>query len=150
VDHEAELGVVIGRRARNVAPADGLSHVFGYTAICDVTARDLQLKDKQWTRAKGFDTFCPLGPVVVSGLDPSAIGVRLSVNGKVRQNGNTRDMAFDVARCVAFISAFCRLEPGDVIATGTPDGIGPLEPGDRVVVSVEGVDDLAFSVAGSD
>jgi 2-keto-4-pentenoate hydratase/2-oxohepta-3-ene-1,7-dioic acid hydratase in catechol pathway len=150
VDHEAELGVVIGRRARRVSPADALSHVFGYTAICDVTARDLQLKDKQWTRAKGFDTFCPLGPTVVSGLDCSAVGVRLSVNGELRQDGNTRDMAFDVAHCVAFISAFCTLEPGDVIATGTPDGIGPLAPRDQVVVSVEGLDDLAFTVAASD
>jgi 2-keto-4-pentenoate hydratase/2-oxohepta-3-ene-1,7-dioic acid hydratase in catechol pathway len=147
VDYEAELGVVIGRRARRVDRAHALDHVFGYTPVCDVTARDLQKKDGQWARAKGFDTFCPLGPYVVDGVDPATLGIRLTVDGELRQDGNTRDMVFDVATLIAYISAAMTLEPGDLIATGTPHGIGPLSDGNRVRVEIEALDPLEFAVA---
>jgi 2-keto-4-pentenoate hydratase/2-oxohepta-3-ene-1,7-dioic acid hydratase in catechol pathway len=147
VDYEGELGVVIGRRVRRARVEDALDAVFGLTALCDVTARDLQARDSQWTRAKGFDTFCPVGPAVVTGLDPHALAIRLLVDGELRQHGHTRDMMFDVARLVAHLSSFCTLEPGDLIATGTPEGVGPLAAGNHVVVSIEGIGDLAFHVA---
>jgi 2-keto-4-pentenoate hydratase/2-oxohepta-3-ene-1,7-dioic acid hydratase in catechol pathway len=147
VDYEGELGVVIGTRCRRVPADRALDHVFGYTVVCDVTARDLQTKDGQWTRAKGFDTFCPAGPVVVAGLEPSGLDLSLRVNGVIRQHASTGDMIFDVARIVAHVSAFSTLEPGDLIATGTPEGIGPLAPGDVVEVRIEGIGSLGFSVA---
>jgi len=146
VDHEAELGVVIGARCRRVSEEQALEHVFGFTCINDVTARDLQKKDGQWARAKGFDTFCPTGPFLVTGLDPSALAVRCRVNGEVRQDGNTRDMIFSVARLIAYISGVMTLEPGDVIATGTPHGVGPLVGGDVVEVEVAGVGTLRSPV----
>lgn len=139
VDHEAELGVVIGKRSRNVAPEHALDHVFGYTCVNDVTARDLQKKDGQWARAKGFDTFCPTGPLLVTNLDPTTCGVRCRVNETVRQDGNTRDMIFSVRQLVAYISAIMTLEPGDLIATGTPHGVGRLEDGDVVDVEIDGI-----------
>lgn len=147
IEHEAELAVVIGRRCRRVSPADALGAVFGYTIVCDVTARDLQKRDGQWWRAKGFDTFCPVGPLVVSGVDPSALGVRLRVGGELRQDGNTRDMLFDVARVVSWVSQAMTLEPGDLIATGTPEGVGPLAAGDHVVVELDELGALDFTVA---
>lgn len=147
VEHEAELAVVIGTRGRRIAPERALAHVFGYTIACDVTARDLQKKDGQWTRAKGFDTFCPLGPEVVTDVDPAALGVRLTVNGSVRQDGNTRDMVFDVAALVAYVSAAMTLEPGDLILTGTPEGVGPLADGDRVEIEIDGLGTLEHRVA---
>lgn len=146
VDHEAELGVVIGSRCRHVSPEDAEQVIWGYTVLCDVTARDLQKMDGQWGRAKGFDTFCPAGPEVVAGLDPSALSIRLWVNQELRQAGNTADMTFDVAQLVAHISSFATLQPGDLIATGTPDGIGPLAPADRVRISIEDVGELCFGV----
>ncbi len=139
VDHEAELAVIIGRRARHVRREEALSYVLGYTCANDVSARDFQKKDGQWGRAKGFDTFCPLGPVIATDLDPSALAVRGVLNGELRQNGNTSDMVFDVAFLIAFISAVMTLEPGDVILTGTPEGVSAIAPGDMVEIEVEGV-----------
>jgi 2-keto-4-pentenoate hydratase/2-oxohepta-3-ene-1,7-dioic acid hydratase in catechol pathway len=137
--HEAELAVVIGRRCRQVAEADAMSFVRGYTAANDVTARDLQETDPQWTRAKGFDTFCPLGPRVVEGLDPAALAVTMRVNGELRQHGSTAEMLFPVARLVSYISGVMTLEPDDLILTGTPPGVGPVQRGDLMEVEVEGI-----------
>ena len=139
VDYEGELAVVIGRRARHVPREEALRYVLGYTCANDVTARDLQRKDEQWTRAKGFDTFCPLGPWIVTDLDPGRLTVETRVNGEVRQRGNTADLVFDVPHLVAYISRVMTLEPGDVILTGTPAGVGPLQAGDVVEVEIEGI-----------
>ncbi len=146
VDHEAELGVVIGRRARSVAARDALDYVLGYTCINDVSVRDLQQRDGQWTRAKGFDTFCPIGPHIVSGLDPADLAIVARVNGETRQSARTSDMIFSVAAIIAFASDVMTLEPGDVIATGTPSGVANLCVGDRVEVEIEGVGILANHV----
>lgn len=134
VDYEAEIAVVIGRRARAVPPGRALGHVLGYTLMNDVTARDLQRSDGQWTRAKGFDGFAPLGPWIVPGLSPGGIGVEAWVNGKRRQKSSTRRLIFDIPALVSFVSGVMTLEPGDVISTGTPSGVGPLRPGDRVEI----------------
>ncbi len=150
VDHEAELGVVIGRRASRVSVDDALGCVHGYTAVNDVTARDFQREDGVFARAKGFDTFCPVGPAVVSGLDPAALAVRALVDGVVRQNGSTRDMVFSVAELISFVSHVMTLEPGDLIATGTPAGVGRLAAGVRVTVEVEGVGVLTNPVRDRD
>jgi 2-keto-4-pentenoate hydratase/2-oxohepta-3-ene-1,7-dioic acid hydratase in catechol pathway len=151
VEHEAELGVVIGARARKVAPADAMAHVFGYTVICDVTARDLQRKDVQFTRAKGFDTFCPIGPWIETALDPRDVAVSLRVRRgeavEARQHGRTRDMIFPVAQLVSYVSHVMTLEPGDVISTGTPEGVGPLVDGDAVEIEVEGIGVLRVTCA---
>jgi 2-keto-4-pentenoate hydratase/2-oxohepta-3-ene-1,7-dioic acid hydratase in catechol pathway len=146
VDYEGELGVVIGKRCRRVSVEEAMSFVFGLTIVCDVTARDLQKKDGQWTRAKGFDTFCPVGPHVVTGVDPANLALSLKVNGTTKQEGSTRDMVFDVARLVAHVSSFVTLSPGDLIATGTPEGVGPLAAGDAVEVTIEHLGALVFSV----
>jgi len=144
VDYEGELGVVIGkscyrlRRGEDVRP-----YVLGYTCVNDVTARDLQEKDGQWTRAKGFDTFCPVGPIVVEDLDPwNGVRVQTRVNGQLRQNGVTTDFLFPLDVLLHFISQVMTLEPGDLIATGTPVGVGPLQAGDAVEVTVDGVGTL--------
>jgi 2-keto-4-pentenoate hydratase/2-oxohepta-3-ene-1,7-dioic acid hydratase in catechol pathway len=134
IEHEAELAVVIGKRCRRVSPDDAWGCVFGLTLLCDVTARDLQKKDGQWTRAKGMDTFCPVGPVVVTGLDPQALRIVCRVNGEVRQDGNTCDMVFDVGALISHASKCFTLEPGDVFATGTPEGVGPLAAGDLLEI----------------
>jgi 2-keto-4-pentenoate hydratase/2-oxohepta-3-ene-1,7-dioic acid hydratase in catechol pathway len=147
VDYEGELVVVIGRRVRRVGVDEARRAVFGYSIACDVTARDLQNKDKQWTRAKGFDTFCPIGPYVVPHPDPKGLGVRLAVNGIIRQDGNVGDMIFDVPTLVAYASNSMTLEPGDVILTGTPEGVGPLADGDAVTVRIDPFGELAFQVA---
>ncbi len=141
VDHEAELGVVIGRKARSVKPEDAWQYIYGYTCVNDVTARDLQKKDGQWTRGKGFDTFCPAGPWIVprAEVDFEAIRVRARVNGELRQDGSIGEMIFPVNVIIAYITQFMTLEPGDLIATGTPSGVGPLEPGCTVEVDVAGV-----------
>lgn len=140
VDHEAELALVMGRTARFVSEETALSHVFGYTCANDVTARDLQQKDGQWTRAKGFDTFCPVGPWIETQADFSAgLGVRALVNGELRQQGDTLDMIFSPAKLVSFISRVMTLLPGDVILTGTPPGVGPLVAGDEVSVEIDQV-----------
>jgi 2-keto-4-pentenoate hydratase/2-oxohepta-3-ene-1,7-dioic acid hydratase in catechol pathway len=135
VDYEAELAVVIGKRARTVSSHEARRYILGYTCGNDVTARDLQQKDGQWTRSKSFDTFCPLGPWIVTDLNPSRLAVTCRVNGQVRQVGNTADMVFKVWDLVSFISRVMTLEPGDVIMTGTPAGVGPLSPGDVVFIS---------------
>ena len=144
VDHEGELGVVIGKRCYRLRPGDDVRpYVLGYTCVNDVTARDLQEKDGQWTRAKGFDTFCPVGPVVAADLDPwKGVSVQTRVNGQLRQNGTTVDFLFPLDVLIHFISQVMTLEPGDLIATGTPAGVGPLQPGDSVEITVEGVGTL--------
>ena len=147
VEHEGELGVVIGKRARNIAEDDDpLSYVFGYTCVNDVTARDLQRKDVQFTRGKSFDTFCPVGPWIVDDIDPADTTVVTRVNGEVKQRGNTADMAFSVAHLIRYIAAIMTLNPGDLIATGTPAGVSRLKNGDAVEVEVSGVGVLSNSV----
>jgi 2-keto-4-pentenoate hydratase/2-oxohepta-3-ene-1,7-dioic acid hydratase in catechol pathway len=142
VDYEGELGVVIGRRARNVTRSVALDYVMGLTCINDVTVRDLQKKDGQWARAKGFDTFCPLGPRIVADVDPSALRLITRVNGEVKQDSPTSDLIFDVPELLAFVSRHMTLEVGDVISTGTPSGVGNLSPGDRVEVEIASVGTL--------
>jgi 2-keto-4-pentenoate hydratase/2-oxohepta-3-ene-1,7-dioic acid hydratase in catechol pathway len=144
VDHEGELGVVIGKRCRNLRPDEDVRpYILGYTCVNDVTARDLQKKDGQFTRGKGFDTFCPAGPVVTDEVDPWAgVVVQTRVNGELRQNGNTRDFIFSLDTVVRFIAQVMTLLPGDLIATGTPSGVGPLLPGDEVEVTVAGIGTL--------
>ena len=142
VDHEGELAVVMGKPARDLTPANALSHVWGYTAANDVTARDQQKNDAQWTRGKGHDTFCPLGPWLETELDPGDLRVRCEVDEVLRQDGRTRDLLTDVPAVLSFITSFMTLLPGDVVLTGTPAGVGPLEPGNVVEVSVEGIGTL--------
>jgi 2-keto-4-pentenoate hydratase/2-oxohepta-3-ene-1,7-dioic acid hydratase in catechol pathway len=146
VEHEAELGVVIGKRATRVSRDEALSYVFGYTCVNDVTARDLQKKDGQWARAKGFDTFCPVGPWIETDLDPSDLSVKCLVDGAVRQDGRTTQMMFDVPALIAYISRAFTLEPGDLIATGTPEGVGLMPAGSRVTVSIENIGELTVGV----
>jgi 2-keto-4-pentenoate hydratase/2-oxohepta-3-ene-1,7-dioic acid hydratase in catechol pathway len=140
VHHEAELAVVIGKVTRDVAVEDVGPHILGYTAANDVTAREIQRTEGKFTRAKGFDTFCPLGPAVDTELDPQeGLSVICRVNGEIRQAGSTSDMVFGVGALVSFISSVMTLLPGDVVLTGTPSGVGPIEPGDRVEVEIEGI-----------
>jgi 2-keto-4-pentenoate hydratase/2-oxohepta-3-ene-1,7-dioic acid hydratase in catechol pathway len=146
VEHEAELAVVISHRARWVTAEDAGEHVLGYTAANDVTARDLQRRDGQWTRGKGFDSFCPVGPWIETDLDPSDVLITCSVNGQMRQMGSTRDMIFNVQHLVAFISSIMTLHPGDLILTGTPSGVGPLADGDVVSVEIEDLGTLTNPV----
>lgn len=146
VEFEGELAVVIGRIARRVSEADAPSVVFGYTIANDVTARDLQRSDGQWTRAKGFDTFCPLGPVIDTELDLERGTIETSVNGERRQEGRLGDMVHSIAAIVAYASNVFTLLPGDVILTGTPAGVGPIVAGDTVEVSVSGLGTLANPV----
>jgi 2-keto-4-pentenoate hydratase/2-oxohepta-3-ene-1,7-dioic acid hydratase in catechol pathway len=147
VEHEAELVVVIGKPGRWIQPENALEYVLGYTAGNDVTARDLQRRDGQWTRAKGFDTFCPLGPWIETDFDPADAMVTCHVNGEMRQMASTRDMVFGVRQIIAFASTVMTLLPGDVVMTGTPAGVGPLIPGDTVEVSIEGLGKLSNPVA---
>lgn len=146
VDHEAELGIVIGRIARNVQRNDAASYILGYTLGNDVTARDLQQRDGQWTRAKGFDTFCPLGPWIVNDIDPSDLAITCVVDGEVRQSATTADMLHDVGAIMEFVTGVMTLLPGDVILTGTPAGIGPLHDGQSVTVAVQGLGALTNPV----
>ncbi|MEX2394146.1 MAG: fumarylacetoacetate hydrolase family protein [Actinomycetota bacterium] len=146
VDHEAELAVVIGRAAKNVPVESAMDAVLGYTCANDVTARDLQDKDVQFTRGKGFDTFCPLGPHVVTDLDPHALDITCRVNGDVKQDSSTSDLIFDIPTLVAFISSVMTLLPGDVILTGTPSGISSLSDGDTVEVEIGGIGTLSNPV----
>jgi 2-keto-4-pentenoate hydratase/2-oxohepta-3-ene-1,7-dioic acid hydratase in catechol pathway len=147
VQHEAELVVVIGRPTRNVDIADAFTSVYGYTIANDVSARDLQRTDTHVTRAKGFDTFCPIGPWIETDVDESARPVRCTVDGELRQNGSTEDMVFSVSRLVSFISQWSTLLPGDLILTGSPHGTGPLEPGNTVEIEIGGVGTLVHGVA---
>ena len=147
VDYEAELAIVIRRRCRNVAPEDADAVILGYTCFNDVTARDLQTKDGQWTRAKSFDTFGVLGPWIETDVgDPNRLAVTCRVNGRVRQQSSTDQLAFDCHSLVSWCSRVMTLEPGDVIATGTPSGIGPMQPGDAVEVEVQGIGVLSNPV----
>ncbi len=143
-DYEGELGVVLSRRCHKLsADEDVRPYILGYTALNDFTARDLQKKDSQWTRGKGFDTFCPVGPVVTNEIDPWAgVTVETRVNGDVRQQGNTRDFIFPLDVVIRYISEVMTLEPGDLIATGTPEGVGPVVAGDVIEITVEGVGTL--------
>lgn len=147
VDYEAELAVVIKRAAKDVSREEADAFVWGYTCLNDVTARDLQGKDGQWTRAKGFDTFCPIGPCVVTGLDPSSLTIEGVLNGEVRQRSCTSQLVFSVPEIVSFVSRIMTLLPGDVIATGTPSGIGPLRRGDVFQVRIQGIGVLENPVA---
>jgi 2-keto-4-pentenoate hydratase/2-oxohepta-3-ene-1,7-dioic acid hydratase in catechol pathway len=139
VDYEVELAVIISKKAKNVRKVDALDYVAGYTILNDVTARDLQERDGQWTRAKSFDTFCPLGPWMENDLDPSNQKISLRVNGELRQDSNTKNMIFPVEELLSFISDIMTLQPGDVIATGTPPGVGSLRVGDVAEASIEGI-----------
>src|SRR5271157_551185 len=139
VEHEAELAVVIGKTGRWIATERALDYVFGYTIGIDVTARDLQRRDGQWTRGKSFDTFCPLGPWIETELDPADTLITCRVNEEMRQMASTREMVFTVAQLVAFSSTVMTLFPGDVIMTGTPAGVGPIKPGDVVEATIEGI-----------
>lgn len=157
VDFEAELGVVIGRRSRRVSRSEARSHILGYTCVNDVSARDLQLGDGQWMRGKSFDTFCPVGPWIVTSdeiPDPQSLGIRCLVNDQVMQDSSTANMLFDVDQIVSYISQAITLEPGDLIATGTPAGVGftrdparYLRPGDMVTVEIDGIGTLKSPVA---
>jgi len=139
VEHEGELVAVIGKRGRNITAETAREYILGYTIGNDVTARDLQKTDGQWTRAKGFDTFCPFGPWIDTDFDPSDALVTCRVNGQMRQLGSTRDMVFSVGVLIAYISSVMTLEPGDLVFTGTPSGVGPLKAGDKVEVEVDGL-----------
>jgi 2-keto-4-pentenoate hydratase/2-oxohepta-3-ene-1,7-dioic acid hydratase in catechol pathway len=153
VEHEAELALVIGRRCRSVEPESAWQYVLGVTCANDVTARDLQRSDNQWTRGKGFDTFCPLGPWIVTGLSEEEVGdleVRCSVNGDLRQQARTSLMVFSPSFLIAYITRVMTLEPGDVILTGTPAGVSPLHPGDEVTVEIESVGVLTNPVVAAE
>ncbi len=146
VDYEAELAIVIGRRARHITAEKVKDHIAGYTCFNDVTARDLQRKDIQWTRAKSFDTFSPIGPFIATDVDPLNLNIKARLNGEIKQNSNTSDMIFNVYKLVEFISGVMTLEAGDVIATGTPPGVGPMKPGDTLEVEIENIGTLKNKV----
>jgi 2-keto-4-pentenoate hydratase/2-oxohepta-3-ene-1,7-dioic acid hydratase in catechol pathway len=153
VHHEAELAVVIGARgARHVTPEQATASIFGYTIGNDVTERDMQKSDGQWTRAKGFDSFCPIGPWIETdlpglGLDPADLAITCTVDGELRQQGRTSQLIFDVPTLISYISQVMTLLPGDVVLTGTPSGVGPIRPGQKVDVTIEGLGELTNSVA---
>ncbi len=150
VDYEGELAVVIGRMCRHVAADDAADVILGYTCGNDVTARDLQERDNQWARAKGFDTFCPLGPWIQTEFDPAAARIETSVNGELRQQGSGADLIFSVGKLVEWVSSIMTLLPGDVILTGTPAGIGQLNDGDHVKVEIAGIGSLDNEVSLGD
>ena len=146
VDHEAELGIVIGKRTSRIKANRAYEHILGLIAVNDVTARELQNKDGQYTRCKGFDTFAPIGPCIAVGLEGRDLQVRGYVNGDLRQDSRTRELIFTIPELVEFISSVMTLLPGDIISTGTPSGIGPIKPGDSVTIHVEGVGALTNPV----
>jgi 2-keto-4-pentenoate hydratase/2-oxohepta-3-ene-1,7-dioic acid hydratase in catechol pathway len=146
VEHEGELAIVIGRIAKNVLAKDYADFIFGYTVANDVTARDLQKADGQWARAKGFDTFCPLGPVIETEFDVDAATLRTRVNGQLRQDGRLSDLVHDIPAIVEYASSVWTLLPGDVILTGTPAGVGPLRDGDTVEIEISGIGTLSNPV----
>jgi 2-keto-4-pentenoate hydratase/2-oxohepta-3-ene-1,7-dioic acid hydratase in catechol pathway len=148
VDHEAELGVVIGKRASRVKLNQAHEYILGLVAVNDVTARELQKKDGQYTRGKGFDTFAPIGPCIAVGLEGRDLQVRGYVNGDLRQDSRTRELVFTIPELIEFVTSFMTLLPGDIISTGTPSGIGPIRPGDQVTIHVEGVGALTNPVVG--
>ena len=140
--YEAELAIVVKKRAKNVPPEDAYRYILGYTCFNDVTARDIQRKDIQWTRAKSFDTFCPVGPEIVSNIDPSNLKIEAYLNDKLVQSSNTKNMIFKVPEIFSFISKIMTLEEGDIIATGTPPGVGPMKRGDKIEVRIEKIGSL--------
>jgi len=146
VDYEGELAVVIKKRCRSVPAERAREYVLGYTCLNDVTARDVQARDRLPTRAKAFDTFCPIGPAIATDIDPNAVAVEAYVNGELRQSSSTKDLIFPVEDLVARVAQVMTLLPGDVIATGTPAGVGPLQPGDRVEIRIEGIGSLRNTV----
>jgi 2-keto-4-pentenoate hydratase/2-oxohepta-3-ene-1,7-dioic acid hydratase in catechol pathway len=146
LDYEAELAVVIKKKAKDISVQDAKEFIFGYTCLNDVTARDLQARDGQWTRSKSFDTFCPLGPWCETELDPCGLHIRTFLNGSIRQDSSTADFIFSVDRIVSFVSGIMTLFAGDVISTGTPAGVGPMQRGDEVAVSIEGIGELRNKV----
>jgi 2-keto-4-pentenoate hydratase/2-oxohepta-3-ene-1,7-dioic acid hydratase in catechol pathway len=151
VEHEVEVALIVGKRCARVSPKEAASYIFGYTCGGDITARDLQRADVQFSRAKGFDTFCPLGPFIETDLQAltdggSGLSVQCSVNGVLKQSGSTRDMVFNLATLVSYMSHAMTLEPGDVLLTGTPEGVGPLVSGDRVAMVIGGLSPLAFVI----
>jgi 2-keto-4-pentenoate hydratase/2-oxohepta-3-ene-1,7-dioic acid hydratase in catechol pathway len=142
LDYEAELALVIKRQAKDISPDESADHILGYTCLNDITARDLQKKDGQWTRAKSFDTFCPIGPFIVTDIDARNLDIELFVNCQRRQHSSTSNLIFDTSFLVSFISRIMTLMPGDIIATGTPPGVGPLSPGDEVEVRISNIASL--------
>jgi len=140
--YEAELAIVVKKRAKNVPPEDAYKYILGYTCFNDVTARDIQRKDIQWTRAKSFDTFCPVGPEIVSNIDPSNLKIEAYLNDKLVQSSNTKNMIFKVPEIFSFISKIMTLEEGDIIATGTPPGVGPMKKGDKIEIRIEKIGSL--------
>lgn len=146
VDYEGELAIIIGQPTKNMAPENVKPNIFGYACANDVTARDFQRKDKLFTRAKGFDTFAPIGPCIETELDTSELGIRTIINGTVHQEGNTRDMIYNPEQLVSYISTIMTLNPGDVVMTGTPKGIGTIKEGDTVEVEIEGIGTLTNKV----
>ena len=146
VEYEAELVVVIGKKAKNISANEAANYILGYTCGNDVTARDLQPKEGQWTMSKSFDSFLPFGPWIETELDTSALGVRAFLNGELKQSSNTSNLIFGVPILVEFLSSVMTLEPGDIIMTGTPSGVGPMQAGDKVVVEIEGIGQLVNPV----
>jgi 2-keto-4-pentenoate hydratase/2-oxohepta-3-ene-1,7-dioic acid hydratase in catechol pathway len=146
VDFEGELGIAIGKRAHQIDAADAGKYILGYTCFNDVTARDLQKLDGQWTRAKGFDTFAAIGPWIETDLDPSALKLETRLNGQIKQSGTTADLIFNIAQLISSASHVMTLLPGDVIASGTPGGVGPMRPGDTVEIEIEGIGTLVNHV----
>lgn len=146
VDYEAELAIVIKKKCKNVSIKKAKDYILGYTCLNDVTARDLQSHDGQWTRSKSFDTFCPIGPYIVSGINPANLKIEAYLNGKRVQNSNTCDLIFKIDEIVHFLSKIMTLMPGDVISTGTPPGVGPMKKGDQIKVKIEKIGELANKV----
>lgn len=146
VDYEAELAVIIGEILKDATEAEAQKGIFGYSCANDVTARDLQKKDGQWTRGKSFDTFCPLGPWVITDIDPSKLDIQLLLNGEVKQSSNTQHFINSIPKLVSFISQVMTLYPGDVVLTGTPEGVGPMLPGDEVIVRIQSIGDLRNTI----
>lgn len=142
VEYEAELAIIIKKEGKNIPLEEAKNYIFGYTCANDVTARDLQKKDGQWTRAKSFDTFCPLGPYIETEIDPTNLEIKLFLNKELKQHSNTRYMIFGIYRLISYISSVMTLYPGDVILTGTPPGVGQIKKGDEVIVSIEGIGEL--------
>jgi len=142
LDYEAELAIVIGSVTKNIEPEDALDSVLGYTCSNDVTARNLQPKDGQWTVAKSFDTFCPIGPCIATDISADNLNIKLIINGEIKQNSNTSQMIFSIPFLISYLSKIMTIFPGDVIITGTPPGVGPMEPGDAVTVEIENIGKL--------
>jgi len=149
LDYEAELAIVIKKKAKDIPVKDITDYILGLTCLNDVTARDLQTKDGQWTRSKSFDTFCPVGPHVVSGISPNNLKVELFLNGEKKQSSSTQNLIFPIYELVSFISSVMTLLPGDIIASGTPGGVGPMAPGDEVTVSIDKIGKLTNYVVSA-